>query len=813
MKNVHTKLMLLIAVLIAGSIWTVAAKKTRLGLDIKGGMRVVLRAKKEELPKGKVWATENLETLASILRKRVDSLGVAEPIIYTRPDADQIIVELPGLTNKEQARESVQTTAKLEFRYVKELEGTWRVEDEKIDGKDTGYQKILGADGKPVSVEELNDKVFSNEQTLVVGGEELLPNSYAELRNDGMAIHFEFQGKSAQIFEDFTRSHIDKPLAVFLDKKLISAPNINSVIPGKGEISGNFTPDQAKTLASQLNAGALPVGLEWMSDYSVEATLGEQAVKQTLLAGIVGLVVVLIFMVVYYRGPGLLADLALVLYTLFTFALFKLIPVTLTVPGIAGFILSIGMAVDANILIFERMKEERASGKSLRASIEAGFKRAFTAIFDSNVCTLITCAILYQYGTGPVRGFALTLAVGVAVSMFTAITCSRSFLLLFAGTKMGQNERIYPHGRGLHPTLNVTKRMAFWFAVSGLIVVPGLIAIGAGGIKTSIEFTGGTEVGLVFQQKPSVADITSVLQANGHEESRVLLAQDNRAIVTTKRMSPEQQTALAAAFTARGGRVEASQTVSAAISRELTMNAFLAVIYASVIIVLYLAIRFSVPNFKEGLKFGICAVAALLHDVLVLLGVFAIFGYFMNWQIDSLFVTAMLTVIGFSVHDTIIIFDRIRENLKLKAKGETFAEVTDRSIEQTFARSINTSGTVVVTLLALLIFGGPVIKLFVTALLIGIVSGTYSSIFNASPLLVLWKRRSGDKAMPAPAGPTAGSARAIPRAFEPATRPRPSAAPVRAAAKPAIPVEHLPSADGDKDAGTSVKSKKRKRRL
>jgi SecD/SecF fusion protein len=809
-KNIHGRLAIAILILLAAAGWVMVKEPTRLGLDIKGGMRVVLRAKKEEL-KGAPFTKQSLETVAGIIRNRVDSLGVAEPVIYTIPENDQIVVELPGLKNKEEARAQIQTTAQLEFRYVPEItSGEWTQRPEVVNGKETGFEELIGRDGKPVSPQELEAKVFSRPAEL--NGKDLEANSRAELTPQGSIIHFEFKGDAKRTCEEFTRSHLNKPMAIFLDKKLISAPKINDVIPGIGIIQGRFTTESAKRLAGQLNAGALPVPLEWQYDYSVEATLGDQSVKQTTTAGIVGLVAVLLFMLVYYKVPGLLADVALILYTVFSIAMFKLIPITLTVPGIAGFILSIGMAVDANILIFERMKEERLAGKPIRAAIEAGFKRAFTAILDSNVCTLITCGILYQLGTGPVRGFALTLAVGVIVSMFTAITCSRTLLLLFAGTSMGQNDSAYALGKGLHPRLDVTKRMKFWFTVSGLIILPGIVCFFMGGLKKGIEFTGGTEIGAKFNTPVSKSRIEEILKANGLKESRILLAEGNRAYITTATMPQQVKDKLTADLQRAGATIETSSTVSGAISAELTYKAFLAVLLASITIVLYLALRFSIPSFVEGLKFGICAVAALLHDVLVVIGAFAVLGLLLNWQIDSLFVTAMLTVIGFSVHDTIIIFDRIRENLHHRKRDEDFAHISDRSIEQTFARSINTSGTVVITLLALLALGGPVTRLFVTALLIGIVSGTYSSIFNATPLLVLWKMRRGELALaPAAAGAP------VKTAARPAPAPKTRTAAPRPAAEPTTPRAADPQL-GEAESGTdadekAAKSRKRKRRM
>jgi len=810
-------------VLAAGSGFAVWKYPTRKGLDIQGGMRVVLRAETEKLKPGVGWDSNKLDMVTGIIRNRVDSLGVAEPVVYPMPAENRIIVELPGVRDKQAALDMIQSTAKLQFRYLPQLDnGTWSEHQvTKPNGERAEFDELLNsATSKPVPFEQVEAQ-----STLILEGDKLKPNSGVEVQQTGKpVIRFEFQDDAKNTFEDFTRGHIGKSLAIFLDNKLISAPKINDVIPGMGIIEGNFTAESAKTLANQLNAGALPVPLEQLQLDNIEATLGRQAVHQTIIAGAVGLGLVLIFMLGLYKVPGLLADFALLLYALFTFALFKIIPITLTVPGIAGFILSIGMAVDANILIFERMKEERASGKTLRASIEAGFKRAITAIFDSNVCTLITCGVLYGFGTGQVRGFALTLAIGVAVSFFTAVTCTRTFLLLFSNSAAGQKDSLYGFRAGIHPRLNVTKRMGFWFGLSGLIIVPGIIFIVMGGIKPSIEFTGGTEMSAVFAQPVTSAQITSALASIGHKESRVLLAEGNRAYITTKGLTDAQKDEVRTALKGIGGTAQSDSNVSGTISKELTYNAVKAVALASALIILYLALRFSLPNFVEGLKFGTCAVIALLHDVLVLLGLFAIFGYFLNWQVDSLFVTAMLTVIGFSVHDTIIIFDRMRENMRHRLRGETFAEVADRSIDQTFTRSIYTSGTVILTLLAMLVLGGPTIKQFTAALLIGIISGTYSSIFNATPLLVLWRRLTGGENL-APVAATAGggTTRVAPRPqarrVDPSSRPRPTGP--KAAPSPSVSANGLGTDEeiGDREpieaqggaAGRTTARKKKRR--
>ena len=767
-------LLLILALTVASAIvtWKV---KTYYGLDIQGGVRVVLRAKTEEFTKqNRRWVpSENLESVRRILDNRINFQGVSEPVIITKPP-DQVIVELPGLKNEKEALDRLQSTARLEFYLLPQLgnkDGTrpaiWGVRSD-VDPKTGEKNEILvdNATGQPLSPERIESEIFNNTALLVVTGEDLLPNSRAVIQatNSNPVIEFEFNAKGSKAFEDATRANIGKFLAIFLDKRLLTAPSINSVIPGKGIIEGSFTLESAKALADQLNAGALPVPLEIVETRKLEATLGKEAVAATTFAGAIGLLIVLLFMLVRYRLPGLLADIALLLYTLFSIALFKLIPITLTLPGIAGFILSIGMAVDANILIFERFKEELRSGKTLRAAIDTGFKRAFTAIFDSNVCTVLTCLVLYNFGTGPIRGFALTLALGVGVSMFTAITITRTFLFTLVGMEWAQKASLYAFGSDRQYHLKVMSRKWLWLGLSVAIIIPGLIAWGMGGIKPSIDFREGTELQVPFAARHSSEDIRRALNGVNpkYADSRIVVSNDpgsaaKMAYVTTSPLNDAEREKVVSALTTQVGPLAAGQAVgysnvSGIISRELTWNAIQAVFIASILIVLYLAVRFSIGGFVEGLKYGTCAVIALLHDVAVLWGMFAILGLLFNWQIDSLFVTAALTVVGFSVHDTIIVFDRIRENLAHRQKGQSFSDLTDLSIDQTIARSINTSLTVVITLAALFFLGGSVVHQFSGALLIGIISGTYSSIFNASVLLALWKQRDLGAAAAASAG-------------------------------------------------------------
>ena len=636
----------------------------------------------------------------------------------------------------------------------------------------------------------LTDSMNANGGKPILTGADLEPSSSAHLGQDGApTVSQVFNSKGTAAFADFTTQNTGKILGIVLDDAVLSAPVIRQpILDGQGEISGGFsTLNEAQSLSNLLNAGALPIPLEQVQTQSIEASLGVGAVTKSLIAGGVGLALVLLFMLAYYRLPGLLADIALLIYALFTLAIFKgglnwLFPglvVTLTLPGIAGFILSIGMAVDANILIFERLKEELRDGKALRPAIDSAFKRAFTAIRDSNICTCITCIVLLSLGTASVRGFALTLLIGVLVSLFSAITVTRTLLYLLVDVFPGLAKNPALFGLGVnslvgqtlgdatHKGLNIIGRRKLFYGLSLAIIVPGLIFLALGGLKPSIEFTGGTQIQVKYANAVSQADVQKAVAAQGFKDDTIQMADGgSTAIVSvseqtktaSKLQSPVYQRLTTALNTLGPNTEQEFGNVGSVISKEVTSNAVQAVVIASALIVLYLALVFGIGGFVAGLRLGTSAVFALLHDILVLLGAFAIFGYFLGWEIDSLFITAMLTVIGFSVHDTVVIFDRVRENLRHKSRGESFESLVNRSIGQTIARSINTSLTVVMTLVALVVLGGQTTRLLNVALLIGILSGTYSSIFNAASILVDWEnwlaKRRANAPVPAPAAET-----------------------------------------------------------
>lgn len=772
----YQKLFLLVIGLVIASGVICWVKPISRGLDIAGGLRVVLQInpkQKSDWPDNPSDREKKMKTVAETMRKRVSGIsGVTEPIVRIENATSQkarLIVELPGAQDKNAIKKLI-TSASLEFYYMKDVYttanplGQWRMDVSGAEERTytfTGPKGEVLTTGKGKDDREIIDKVIGPNAKPVLTGAMLMPNAKSALKTGTSfpIIEIEFNPKGTEIFRDFTGAHIGEILAVFYDNKLLTAPSIKDKISdGKAIIEGFPSLPEATRIASFLNAGALPVPLKVIGKDVVEPSLGIQTISKVLVAGAAGLVLVLLFMIFYYKLPGVLASIALGLYALFAIAVYKIIPnYTLSLAGMAALIISIGMAVDANILIFERLKEELKSGKTLRAAIDAGFNRAFTAIFDSNMCTAITCAILMWLGTPTVQSFAFTLLIGVAISMFTAITVTRTFLHLLVNWEWAQNPKLYGLDHGwLSPekvNWNIVGKRNWYFLLSTAVIIPGVIVLGMYHLKPGIEFVSGTTIQASFNQKVPLSGVRNAVDAVSPGSEVQLVEQGKTAYITTRLLSESKDydakmEAIRASLDQKYGLSTKNEqgepvfasvsSVGPTISKELTVNAFKAVIFASVVIVLYLAFRFAIGGFLTGLKYGTCAVIALIHDALFILGGFAILGHWFGWETDSLFVTAVLTIIGFSVHDTIVVFDRIRENLRHRLRGESFEELANRSILQVLSRSINTSFTVCLTLATLIAFGGPLLRHFYITLLAGIIIGTYSSIFNATPLVIVW---------------------------------------------------------------------------
>lgn len=610
-------------------------------------------------------------------------------------------------------------------------------------------------------------------------------------------VSIQFNEEGAKLFEEITKRNVGKQVAIFVGGENISSPTVQEAIAGgSAQITGNFTPEEAKTLARDLNTGAIPAPIILTGEYTIGATLGHEALTKSINAGLLGLLLVMLFMVWKYRFSGLIASVALIIYAtiliflikselhigisllisigifmymiksvlsnqdsgwekflsfiLSCFAFFFITfvlktGIVLTLAGIAGLILSIGMAVDANILIFERMKEELAEGKSFSKALEDGFNRAWTAIRDSNFSTLLTCAILFQFGSSIIKGFAFNLAAGVIVSMFTAIVVTKALIKVFGDTKLTKNQDLFIGKIKESKEINFVKHSNIFLSISGLMVTISVLAIAILGLNLGIDFKGGSLMDLQFSDKAEKTQIQEVIKSIGEEAltgAQVIESKDNNFIIKTKYLSNEIHDKLISALESSLPKFTENRftTIGPVIGATLLKKALIAIVIAIVMIILYIGFVFrKVPKNINPWRFGACAIITLIHDVVIVTGIFAIISQFLNVEIDALFITALLTVFGYSVNDTIIIFDRLRENLITHSKSESLESITDISLNQTLERSLNTAGSTLITLIAILIWGSPSIFYFILALTIGITVGTYSSIFTASPLLVIWK--------------------------------------------------------------------------
>ena len=772
----YTKLFIFIILLVVVAGYLVFGGKfpIKKGLDIAGGMRVVLEADKTaaDWPATDANAQRDLmEKARKIIETRIGGIqGVSEGKAYLS-GTDKIVVEIPGVKDADKALETIKNTAQLEFYYMKDLQtaqnpgGKWTMSHPAAGSNeyiftDSGLQYELSSVKDKEKIYDLVLNVKSNPAVLT--GAYLMPNAQQAIANNQPVVNIEFNKEGKGIFRDFTKKHQQEVLAIFLNKELLTAPTIQAVITdGHAQISGFSSLEEAKNLASNLNSGALPISFNVVSRDIVEPTIGSGALADVIKAGVVGLLLVFIFMCIVYRLPGFLSSVALCLYALFVLAVFAGIGVTLSLSGIAALVISIGMAIDANVLIFERLREELCAGKTLYAAIDAGFNRAFTAILDSNVCTCITCLLLMHFGSPAVQSFATTLLIGTIISMFTAVTVTRTFLHLTVKFPSCQTPAMFAipkNGVVNEYKINFVNPRVWYYIISCILVIPGVIVWCLFGLNKGIEFKPGTEMQVSFadsnvEQSQIQEVVASIYENNeimlssnnGKRSAYIKVSKDNAAI------SPEEQTALVKSIDEKcpiANRtednkplVDSSSSVAPSVSKELTSNAVKSIAFACLAIILYLAIRFAINGALEGLKYGCCAVFALIHDALFIIGMFAILGKVANWQIDSLFITGVLTIIGFSVHDTIVCFDRIRENLKYKFKQESFAELANRSINQTFTRSINTTVTTLFTILALMIYGfmkGSSLNHFYVLMFAGMIIGTYSSLFIATQVLVDW---------------------------------------------------------------------------
>jgi SecD/SecF fusion protein len=722
--------------------------------------------------------------MVNILQNRASgSLGVTEPTVTAKGD-DQIIVELPEFTDIQKAEDVIGESARIEYYWAK------NVTTEMPNGQNRPYAPVPSEDPNHVEVDfttKIGGKLITPKDPahpgmlnpdyeniikgwdLILAGDDLTKAEPSSTGSNYIPL-LHFGPAAAARLETWCRQHYNQKenLAAVLDGVVLNIAPLKdgAILSDNAAIEGTFPDGYVAKLCDLLNSGALPVDLKNLGAEKVSATIGSQALGRMVQAGVIAFGVISLFLIGYYSFPGFVAFLALSLYVLFTLTVLKLINATFSLAGIAGFILSVGMAVDANILVFERFKEEMKAGRPLHTAIDLGFRRALSAIFDSNACTVITSLVLVQLGTGPVKGFATTLIIGVVISLFTAVTVTRSLLMFFVDSGIATNQKWYAVQRNWFSKadkgepLHVVNKATRWFAISGVTILICVPFFFMNGFRLNVEFKGGYEATYSLQgSNLSSGQISENLDRAGLRGGNVQIGEVGATKTEPAHrlaiISLPPQPLLSGTDTANLAKIAQSagitadpnaefQKIGPALQAETRNNAILGVIISSALIIVYLAIRFGAGfgGFVAGMRFGVSAIGALIHDILVVFGTAAVVGFAFGWEVSALFLTAMLTIIGFSVHDTIVIFDRIRENLRRSKKTETFENLVNRSITQSFARSINTSGTVIVTLLILVFFGTTTneLKFFVTSMLIGIISGTYSSIYNASPILFLWDK-------------------------------------------------------------------------
>ena len=689
-----------------------SAKNIRLGLDLEGGVSVTYQAYKTDSTGKRTGEQPTDKDMADTIykmQKRVETLESTEAAVY-QEGSDRVTIDIPGASDSEEV--------------LKEL------------GKAGALYFILYSDLKTEKGGTPNegDKVVYDKSKVLLTGDMIGEATSGSRQQEGTGkteygVSIKFAGKGIKKFAKITGEHVGEQLAIVYDEKLVSAPNLKEEISG-GEcwISGSFTSESAEQLASTVRIGALPLELENIHGNVVGATLGSQALKSSLFAGVVGLILVIIFMIVMYRISGVAASIALIFYVGAMLLALNGLNVTLTLPGIAGIILSIGMAVDANCIIFTRIREELATGKTVAS-----------AIIDGNVTTLIAALVLYLKGSGTVKGFAMTLGIGIVLSMFTALFITKLLMKAFCALGM-TNTSMYGIQKE-RKTINFIGNWKKYVVISGAVVVicvAGLVVRAASGgplFNYSLDFAGGnsTSVDLsktVTDEDKQKAEDTAKSVIGSGKSVEISVADNTKIVVRTEELSEQKSEELKATMAKTFGVDEStkieSEFISGSVSDEMKVDAAVATLIATLCMLLYIWIRF------RKLSTGISAVLALVHDVIAVLTVYVVASAFI--PVGSTFIACMLTIVGYSINDTIVVFDRIREN-KAKATSRTsLAEIINKSITETLSRSINTSVTTFIMVFVLAVFGVDSVRQFAIPLIVGIISGCYSSVCVASPL-------------------------------------------------------------------------------
>lgn len=677
-----------------------------------------------------------------VVRRRIDELGTTEPVIQ-RQGTNRILVQVPGLDDPQRLKDLLNQTAKLTFHLV----DTTMPVQEAIDGRPPASAEVLySTDDPPVP--------YLIRKAVEVSGENLTDAQAGfDQRTNEPIVTFKFDTRGAQRFGQITQQNVGLPFAIVLDDQVISAPVIREpILGGTGQISGSFTVQGANDLAILLRAGALPATLTVIEERTVGPGLGADSIAAGEIAGIIGAIFVIGFMLVAYGFLGLIANIALVANVLMIIALLTLLGATLTLPGIAGIVLTVGMAVDSNVLIYERIREEHRSGRSLIQSIDVGFSRAFATILDANITTLIAAVILFYLGSGPVRGFAVTLAIGIVTTVFTAFTLTR---WLVAEWVRRRRPKELPKGLldrlKKDSTIRFMGIRRFTFMLSAALSVASMVLFATVNMNYGIDFKGGSMIELQSKaEQADIADIRARLSELNLGDLQVQEFGSPREVLIRVQAQDGGDNAEQSVITLIRGELEDAydfrrvEVVGPTVSGELARAGTIAVIAALMAILVYIWFRFE-------WQFALGAIVATLHDVVLTIGIFVLSG--VEFNLSS--IAAVLTIVGYSLNDTVVVYDRVRENLR-RYKKKPLPELIDLSINQMLTRTILTSLTTLLALVALYAFGGEVIRSFTFAMIFGVAVGTYSSIFIAAPVLILFKLRpdafaddNNDKTAPA----------------------------------------------------------------
>jgi SecD/SecF fusion protein len=705
-------------------------KKIALGLDIQGGTSFLIRL----VPGDKAINKGMLDQAVEVIRKRVDYFGASEPIISPVGN-DRILVQIPGLDTAkiQEARDQLSRVAKLEFRLVYPDNG------ERLRAIDAGQQVIPPEYRIEVYKHQAEGNEKPIEERLLVKkkadlGGDRVSASNAYYGNEGWTVQLKFDSEGAKKFGQITEQYKGHRFAIVLDGVIQSAPVIRDAIyGGDAVITGKFSEQEARELASVLeNPLQTPVSIE--EERSVSPTLGLDSIRASILAGLVGLAITLVCVAIYYKIPGLVANLALIINLILLIGALTMFRFVLTLPGIAGIILTIGLSVDANVLIYERLREEMALGKSLKIAVKAAYEKAFSSIFDANVTTLITAAILFWKASGPVKGFAISLTLGILASLFTALIVGRNFLGWFVDTErlkrvsmlhLISSQRINFLGKGFIACM-----------CSLALLLAGAMAFYKRGDRNfGVDFRGGDLVTMSARNKIDIGEVRNALKPIGFGDASIQeSAQGGKSYITVRtplNTSDKVEKQIIQTMPNAAFKVEGSERVGALVGGELAKNSLIALGLGILGILIFVTFRFE-------LSFAVGAIVALLHDVLMTVGMFSLLGR----ELTLTMVGAVLTIAGYSINDTIVVYDRIREGLASGRRG-TIEEIMNSSINQTLSRTILTSTVTLIPILCLFFFGGAVLRDFSLAIIIGVVVGTYSSIFIASPIVLWWTRARG----------------------------------------------------------------------